>query len=75
MNLTDSWYYSLDGGWGRREATEYTGQQKHKIKTQTNTHAWRGIRTHDPSARAVEIFRAIDRMVTMTSSYKYHGFT
>jgi hypothetical protein len=45
---------SLDGGSGRRKAATYTENNTNTEWTNTDIHAWSGIRTHDPSVRAGE---------------------
>jgi hypothetical protein len=49
MNLSDSWFDSLDVGSPRSKAAAYTGEHKHRKRRQIYIHASGGIRAHDPS--------------------------
>jgi len=52
MNLFGHLVGSLDGGSARRRVSTYTGQ--HNTEKRAHIHTPSGIRSRDPSARAVE---------------------
>jgi hypothetical protein len=65
LNLRQS-VGSLGRGINQCKAAIYTGQHKHKKKTQANIHALSGIRTRDPNVRAGEIYIYINNVVKIS---------